>query len=210
MRLRWKSIFMFSRPISACFDFCQGCNWIDFALEKVLPKLPAVSVRKLGSTKNCILWVLRSQKWHWHCSQVFQHWRPNSSHWNKKPNRQLLAKLQFSATAWCFCFSFGWERPQIAVLENLLFLFWDKWESKFHDWWNLTRQIFITGKKQLWFSYAIFLGFLTKILICLGFVGTINCQHLGKNIQDHPRISMILTRKPRRQTLGISIFLRKY
>ena len=65
------------------------------------------------------------------------------------------------------------------------------------------------------------LGFLDKMLIFLGFLGKINCQDLGKKskkskilatheknlrswqeIQDYPRLSKILARKPRRQALG--------
>ena len=64
-------------------------------------------------------------------------------------------------------------------------------------------------------------GFLGKILIFLRFLGKINCQDLGKKskkskilaaneknprswqeIQDYPRLSKILARKPRRQALG--------
>ena len=64
-------------------------------------------------------------------------------------------------------------------------------------------------------------GLLAKILIFLGFLGKINCQDLGKKskkskilarneknprswqeIQDHLRLSKMLARKPRRQTLG--------
>ena len=66
------------------------------------------------------------------------------------------------------------------------------------------------------------LGFLGKILLFLGFIGKNNCQDLGKKskkskilarneknprswqkIQNYPRLSKILARKPIRQALGI-------
>ena len=52
---------------------------------------------------------------------------------------------------------------------------------------------------------TVMFGFLAKILIFLGFLGKNNCKDLGKKfevIQNYPKLSKILIKKPRRQALG--------
>ena len=61
-------------------------------------------------------------------------------------------------------------------------LFWDEWESNFHDRWNLSRKIFYNrDKKQLWFSCLIFLDLLLRYYAVLDLLAQLIANILARN-----------------------------